>query len=253
VRRRGVWLAAVTALTLTCTALAACGPSQDEPEAAAEPDQGAAVVAATGETVLRGFIVLGHEVRSIKPCGEERELWVIPVADLSAAYEELSSEPYDPVFVEVEGRLGPPPETGFGADFDGLLTVTRLRRAAPAVEGAGCSEDVSGFAFRAAGQEPFWHLHITPGGMVYTTPEIPETRFAAAEPYVAAGGWVYESSATGPEPLSIRATFEPGRCQDTMVGVIYSWSATVELAGEVRRGCAWQGTLAPGAQGPRVP
>lgn len=224
----------------------ACGSADESSADEPGPAEVTSVTVVEGDAVVRGFLVLGTEVRSIKPCGEERELWVVPVADLTTAYEELSREPYAPVFVEVEGRLGAAPATGSGADYDGLLTVRSLRRAAPAAESVRCDEDVSGFSFRASGAEPFWHIQITPSAMVYSTPDLPETRFSGAEPFIAEGGWVYESEATGPESLLIRATLAPGRCRDTMAGAIYSWSATVELAGEVRRGCAWMGDLAPG-------
>lgn len=234
--------AAVALLVFT----SGCEPAEEGTDSATGTEEERVAQVAEGDVVLRGFVVLGPEVRSIKPCEEERELWVVPVADLTMAYEELSGEPYAPVFVEVEGRLGPAPEAGFGTDYDGLLTVRSLRRAAPAAESLACGEDVSGFAFRASGVEPFWHLQITPSGMVYSTPDIPETRFSTAAPFIEGGGWVYESESTGPESLSLRVTFQPGRCQDTMVGAIYSWSASVELAGETLRGCAWMGALAPG-------
>ena len=235
---RGVAIALIMA-SLACS-------SGDDAPPVPEPvaDDGPATI--NRDVLVRGYVVLGPEVRSIKPCDEDLELWVIPIAELSRAYDEFSREPYAPVFVEVEGRRGPPADTGFGADYDGQLDVTALRRAAPAVEGFGCNEDVSGFEFRASGEEPFWHLRITPSAMIYSTAEIPETVFAGAEAMFSSGGWVYESQSTGPEAIRIEAGFEPGRCQDSMVGSLYSWVATVDIAGEVRSGCAWEGALAPG-------
>ena len=205
---------------------------------AAPPDEGGTpeTVGAVqeGPTVVRGFLVLGPEVRSIKPCGEEQELWVIPLTEVTEAYDALSREPYAPVFVEVEGERGPAPETGFGAEYDGQLTVTGFRRAAPGEEGFGCREDFSRFAFRASGVEPFWALQVREDAIVYSTPEIPETLFEAAEAAFAGGAWVYTSVSTGPEPIEMSARFAPGRCSDSMVGAIYSWTATVEIGGEVR-------------------
>jgi uncharacterized membrane protein len=179
------------------------------------------------------------------PCGEERELWVVPIPELTEAYEALSIEPYAPVFVEVEGRLGPAPETGFGADYDGQLVVSALRRAAPAMESAGCSEDMTGFAFRALGMEPFWNLRVEPAGIIFGTPEVPETRFLPADAALEGDSWIYESPSVERPTHGLRATFAPLPCRDPMVGAFYSWSATVELDGELRRGCAWQGALTP--------
>ncbi len=209
--------------------LASCGPGEGVP----------------GVT-LRGHVVLGHEVRSLAPCNEEHELWVAPNSELIEAYETFSREPYEPVFMEVRGELGPAPEEGFGADYPGMFTVRSLRRAAPATEGFGCREDLSDIAFRASGQEPFWHLRVTGDAILFSTPEIAETAFAASTPRQTPEGWVYEAEATGPEQLTVRVVLTRGRCSDTMVGALYSWSASVEVGGEARAGCAWEGDIAPG-------
>jgi len=221
-----------------------CAPGERgvPPSEQAIPDATEAEVAS--ESVVRGMFVFGPEVRSITPCGEDQELWVVPVPELNAAYEALALEPYAPVFVEVEGRVGPAPETGFGADYDGQLVVSALRRAAPAREGFGCSEDVTGFAFRALGMEPFWNLRVEPSGIVYGTPESPVTRFAPPAAAREGDSRVYESTSVEQPPRTLRATFVPVPCRDPMVGAFYTWTATVEVDGELRRGCAWQGALA---------
>ena len=235
-------------MTLAAATLvaAACAPGGESASDEAEPSVESTEVALSGPSVLRGFLVLGPEVRSIKPCGEERELWVIPLTEVTEAYDALSREPYSPVFVELEGEEGAAPTTGFGADYGGQFTVTGFRRAAPGEEGFGCREDVSLFAFRASGVEPFWGLQIREGSIVFSTPEIPETVFEASEPAFSEGAWVYSSVSAGPEPIDLTARFRPERCSDSMVGAIYSWVATVEIGGEVREGCGWEGALAPG-------
>lgn len=195
---------------------------------------------------MRGVVVLGPEVRSIKPCNEDRELWVVPIADVTAAYRSLSREPYAPVFVEVEGEIAPAPTEGFGAEYAEQLTVTAFRRASPAEEGFGCAEDVSAFAFRASGVEPFWGLRVRESSIVFSTPEIPETVFEIVDPAFAGGAWVYETVSAGPEPITLRLELSPEPCSDTMLGSIYTWSAKVDIAGEPREGCAWEGALAPG-------
>jgi putative lipoprotein len=228
---------------LAVLAVAGCGA---EEASEAEPPTEAPAEVDSGPSVVRGFLVLGEEVRSIKPCGEDRELWVVPITEATAAYAALAREPSGPVFVEVEGTIGAAPESGPGERFENELRITGLRRAAPATESRGCEEDLSGVAFRASGVEPFWALEITPGAIVYTTPELPRTVFEGARPAMVSGGWVYESVAAGPEPLRLRVVLEPGRCSDSMVGAIYAWTATVEIGGETRTGCAWEGALAPG-------
>jgi putative lipoprotein len=240
-RRRRAALVGVVAASV----IASCQPS-GTPDATVEEASREGVASGQVSTVVRGILVLGPEVRSIKPCDEDRELWVVPIGDVTAAYESLSREPYAPVFVELEGEVGPAPESGFGAEYDQQLAVSALRRASPAEEGFGCQEDVSAFAFRASGVEPFWGVQVREASIVFSTPEIPETVFESVEPAFFGGGWVYETVAAGPEPITLRLELTPERCSDSMVGAIYSWSARVDIGGQIRQGCAWEGALAPG-------
>jgi uncharacterized membrane protein len=148
--------------------------------------------------------------------------------------------------VEVEGEIMPPPTSGPGARFPEQLRISALRRATPAAESFACEEDLSAFAFKAAGVEPFWSVEIASDAVVYSTPDLPRTVFSGTEPTFSGGGWLYETTATGPTPLTLQVRIEPGRCTDSMVGAVYRWTATLTLAGEERRGCAWEGLQAPG-------
>jgi hypothetical protein len=85
------------------------------------------------ETVIEGWVTIGHEVRTIQPCSGDTELWLSgrsPVLEtIKAAYSETlppSAGPYTPVFMVLAGRLSEPPAQGFGADDSGALIATRL-------------------------------------------------------------------------------------------------------------------------------
>lgn len=222
------------------------GAGSDGPDPVGEQVAAETTSAESGPTVVRGMLVLGPEVRSLKPCDEETELWVIPIESVQEAYESLAESQYAPVFVEVMAVRESAPSTGFGADYSGQLRLTELRRAAPANEGFGCSEDLGPIMFRASGQEPFWHVRVSPDRIVLSTPEIPETVFEGASPARLDDGWRFESRSTGPEPLPLQLDLERGTCSDSMVGAIYSWTATLNVGGDVRTGCAWEGALSPG-------
>jgi len=120
------------------------------------------------------------------------------------------------------------PFRGVGADYPGRFVVESLIHAAPATEGFGCREDLSGVAFLASGQEPFWRLRVTGDGILFSTPEIPETAFTLVTPTPITGGWVYEAGAIELEPPSIRIRLARGRCTDSMVGSLYTWTASVD-------------------------
>jgi uncharacterized membrane protein len=149
------------------------------------------------------------------------------------------------MFVELRGELGPGPSTGFGKDYEGQLKVLTLIRATPATEGHGCAEDLTEIAFRAAGNEPFWHLSVTRSSIVFSTLGAPELEFPGASPLRGGLGWIYEAETKDFEARTIRLTVIEGPCTDTMVGALYSWRAQVELDGQIHEGCAWEGDAAP--------
>ncbi len=208
-------------------------------------EHGALAVSEVPGIRLRGHVVLGHEVRTFQPCGEAPDLWVIPTPGLRSSYEALRHAPYQPMFAELRGELGPAPATGFGKEYAGQLKVLTVIRAAPATEGHGCAEDLTDIAFRAAGNEPFWHLSVTRRSIVFTTPGAPELEFPGASPLRSRQGWIYEAETKDLEARTIRFTVKEGRCTDTMVGAQYSWRAQVELDGQIYEGCAWEGDAAP--------
>jgi hypothetical protein len=86
---------------------------------------------------MRGWLVMGHEVRSFRPCGTQQELWLMgdsPALDeIKAEYSAASQDtgPYTPLFVHITGRRVTAPGDGFGANFSGGLTVNRVEQVWP--------------------------------------------------------------------------------------------------------------------------
>lgn len=215
-------------------ALAGCGP-QSEQAGPAEPaiEQG-------DQLTFRGRLVWGHEVRSFQECESEIEGWVIDATggDVRRIYETLASQPYQALFVEVRATRGPPPETGFGADYDHALTVTEVRRAE--AEGRGCTEDFGDLEFRAFGVEPFWSLVIKSSGLALSRPDPAGAgEWPNAEANVDGGIVRYRSvNAAGDD---IEVEIRESRCIDAMAGSHFAFEAEVRLPEETLRGCALEG------------
>ena len=186
-----------------------------------------------------GHLVWGHESRSFTECGGGREGWVINDSgdELVRVYEELTSAPYQHMFVEVRGEWVEAPEEGFGAEFAEALRVTELVRAEN--EGFGCRLELAGVLFIASGNEPFWRMQIREDGILMRSVEasgeieFPAIRMRGQPPQV-----IYD--AKGPDS-AIRISLEQRRCIDTMSGARYSWAATVDAGGRQYRGCAAEG------------
>lgn len=189
---------------------------------------------------VRGHLVWGHESRSFTECGSGREAWVFNESgdELAAVYEELTTQPYQPMFVEVRGEWVAAPGEGFAADYPEALRITELLRAEN--EGFGCRLELGDVLFVANGNEPFWRLQVRADGLSLRIMEAPnEIVFAAPEPSEYAGRVTYYSRNN--KDQEIRVTLERRRCVDSMSGARYAWVATVDFADRRLAGCAAEG------------
>lgn len=191
--------------------------------------------------IFRGHLVLGHEVRSFKPCGKDIEYWVLDRTggELWKVYRKLTRKPYEAMYAEVRGQLEASPSHGFGADYDPQLTVTELRRAG--VETHGCGEDLAGIEFRASGNEPFWNVQISESGIIFSQLGKPKLMFPYA-PSSASGGWqAYSSRIDEPVQHGIEIALREKRCIDSMSGEHFSFAAQVSIDSHMYAGCAREG------------
>ena len=188
---------------------------------------------------VRGHLVWGHESRSFTECDSGREGWVINEAgdELVEIYKELTTAPYQPMFVEVRGEWIDPPTEGFGAEYDEALRITELVRAEN--EGFGCRLELKGLLFVASGNEPFWRLQIREDGFSMRSMDVPgEIEFPAPRMNGQPPRVVFE--AQGPESV-ITVLLERHRCIDTMSGARYAWAAAIDIDGRHLEGCAAEG------------
>jgi uncharacterized membrane protein len=188
---------------------------------------------------FRGQLVWGHESRTFKNCDDGREGWVINDSgdELVEVYNELTSAPYQPMFVEVRGEWVAAPAQGFGADFKEALRITELLRAEN--EGFGCRLGLDGVLFVVNGNEPSWGLQIRDDGIsMRSMAAAGEIAFAAPRLSGQPPRVVFE--ADGVES-GIRISLERRRCIDTMSGARYAWAAIVDTGGRQFKGCAAEG------------
>ncbi len=108
----------------------------------------------------------------------------------------------------------------------------------------GDSEDTQPFAeitedqvLRLVGTEPFWGAEIVDGTMMYNTPENIEGRRFAVTRFAGRGGLSFSGKIDGAQ---VDALITPGECSDGMSDRVYPYTATIEIGGEQRLGCAYR-------------
>ena len=84
------------------------------------------------DIVVEGWVTIGHEVRTIRPCSMSAELWLAghspALESIKAAYRGTapSDRPYIPIFMVITGQLTESPDHGFGTDYPGAFIATQL-------------------------------------------------------------------------------------------------------------------------------
>lgn len=89
---------------------------------------------------------------------------------------------------------------------------------------------------RFTGTEPFWGATAQGDQLVYTTPERPEGTTIAVKRFAGRGGLSFSGMLDG---AKFDLTITPGECSDGMSDRTYPFTATLLVAGETRKGCAW--------------
>lgn len=188
---------------------------------------------------LTGHFVYGHESREFTPCDTQEVYWVADGTggDMPAVYQALAAQPYEPIYAEVRGSVGPRPDAGFADSYDRQLRIVELIRAAR--ESAGCDEDLSGIAFRALGVEPFWDLKVTAAGMELRRLGLDTLQLEVQEFTETSESLRWSGVADTGQPFTVE--FVEGRCTDPMSGSVFPYNALL-VVGEGRlSGCAYAG------------
>ena len=96
------------------------------------------VYGGAGAQRYQGYYVFGHEVRTFQPCGSEQVYWVRAEETISkklrTAHEKLTTKPYEPIFIEVQGHFIGRAAEGFAAEYDGQIVIKTVDRVHPKKE-----------------------------------------------------------------------------------------------------------------------
>lgn len=92
-------------------------------------------------------------------------------------------------------------------------------------------------SWRASGNEPSWLLAIGPEVVVLKRLGKADVNVPGG-PATSAGGVARFEART--EATRLTARFDNALCRDTMADAVFGWTATVEINGEMLKGCAWQ-------------
>jgi uncharacterized membrane protein len=114
---------------------------------------------------------------------------------------------------------------------------------AAATQAPGSVEDTAPYAgiatgetIRFTGTEPFWSGVVSGQTLTYSTPDNIEGTTIQVERFAGRNGLSLSGELAG---SAFDMAITPGECSDGMSERAYPFTATLEVGGEQRRGCAW--------------
>ncbi len=184
-----------------------------------------------------GYLVWGHESRSFKTCSADREGWVIDEIareSLAELHSEFATEPYAPVFFDVEGRWVDTPEAAFAEDFAEALEITDIYRVER--EGFGCDLDVDGLILRGFGNEPGWRLDVRENGATLSSLTLENSVEFEGEGQLSNQQFEFQNA-----DFRMGVAFLKIPCRDDMSGSYFSHQVQVRFGDRVFTGCGIPG------------
>ena len=178
--------------------------------------------------ILRGEIVLGHEVRSITPCGSQQQYWLDLTDDRFQQAMALVRSPYAPLYGEVVGHLETDQADGFVADYAARFVVDSINLIT-AENPKRCDQPSK--PTRAFGTEPFWSVSFENDQLVFQKMGEDKQELALNSSRIESDRRRYQFDG-GSLELNQRS------CVDGMSDSLYGWSATLLLNGQDYQGCA---------------
>jgi uncharacterized membrane protein len=251
----GLWRAG-SSCGLVAAVLAACGGDSAEVRG---PGAEEATLSSVVADTLEGLLRVGEDGLTFQACGSGRESWVIesPGADLRGAADGLSVDAGAPMFARLVGGVAAPPDAGPGSGYASAIAVRQWVYLAedtsgcpvglePANGGEATSEGEGmpvlppGVTLRALGNEPFWHVDVSPTSIRIGRLGFDDLEFPTIGPVSENGTRRWSGDADGHR---FQLVVEQEECSDTMVDRTYPFTARLTLDEQELIGCALE---APG-------
>ncbi|MEZ9231105.1 COG3650 family protein [Vibrio amylolyticus] len=192
--------------------------------------------------VLRGQVIVGHEVNSITPCGSNKQFWLALDETQRPQAAKLVRSPYQPLYGEVIGHLATPNPHGFDSDFEARFVVDQINFLT-AENPERCNQPPK--ATQVFGNEPNWSATFKGDDLIFQRMGFEAQSLAIRSNQITANKREY--TLRNGELL-----LEEKICSDSMSDSLYGWRASMTLDGETYKGCAtlsnqdatvnWQGS-----------
>jgi putative lipoprotein len=186
---------------------------------------------------FRGQFSLGDGKGYFKSCDANKEFSVHANFILRNVYEQITSMPYTPVYIEFAGEITFPIDKSDKPDA--IMRVDRVHHMALAKASLQCAKPIDTFLFKAKGDEPYWRLSVDNQQLFFSTKasnkayEVEDANFRTTQ--------INSITTTDKKGQKLKLNIQPGHCYDLKNKEYWGYTTKVESIWGEYSGCGEPG------------
>jgi putative lipoprotein len=186
---------------------------------------------------FRGQFSFGDEKGYFKACGTNQEFSVNASFVLRNIYEQVSSTPYTPVYIEFTGEVTFPKNKS--EKSTPIMRVDRVHHMALAKASLQCDKPIDTFLFKASGDNPYWRLSIDNQQLFFSTKassqayDVDDADFRTTQ--------INSISTTNTKGQRLNLKIQPGHCYDLKNKAYWGYTTKVDSIWGEYSGCGEPG------------
>lgn len=186
---------------------------------------------------FRGQFSLGDGKGYFKACDANKEFSVDANFALRNIYEQISSSPYTPVYIEFAGEVTFPKNKS--GKSDAIMRVDRVHHMALAKASLQCSKPIDTFLFKANGDNPYWRLSIDNQQLFFSTKasnqayDVDDVDFRTTQ--------INTITTSSKKGQRLQLKIQPGHCYDLKNKEYWGYTTNVDSVWGEYHGCGEPG------------
>jgi len=186
---------------------------------------------------FRGQFSFGNGTGYFKPCDTNKEFSVNSNFALRNIYEQITTTPFTPVYVEFAGEITF--SENKQSRKDSQIRIDRVHHMALAKASLQCAKPIDNFLFKASGDDPYWRVNIDNEQLFFSTKasnqayDVNDANFRTTQ--------ISHINTTNKKGQKLKLIIQPGHCYDLKNKEYWGYTTTVSSAWGEYTGCGEPG------------
>jgi len=186
---------------------------------------------------FRGQFSFGNGKGYFKGCNTNKEFSVNGNLALRNIYEQVTSTPYTPVYIEFTGEITFSDPSQDKEDV--LMRIDRVHHMALAKASLQCAKAVDSFLFKAQGDSPYWRVNVDNEQLLFSTKasnqayDVKDANFRTTQ--------ISHIDTVNKKDQKLKLTIQPGHCYNLKNREYWGYTTTVNSQWGEYKGCGEPG------------